>query len=65
MLEETIIPIPISNIQSKFGGNANTLKQVNEIAAIIQKRNASGWKLISTSKAIVEKNNFQIFNYFG
>ena len=30
-------------------GNANTKRQENEIAAIINKRNASGWKLISTS----------------
>ena len=35
-------------------GNANTQRQENEIAAIIKKRNASGWKLISTSTAIVD-----------
>ena len=40
-------------------GNANTKRQENEIAAIINKRNFSGWKLISTSTAIVDtKNNF-------
>ena len=30
-------------------GNANTQRQENEIAAIIKKRNAFGWKLISSS----------------
>ena len=35
-------------------GNANTKRQENEITAIIKKRNASGWKLISTSTAIVD-----------
>ena len=40
-------------------GNANTKRQENEIAAIINKRNLAGWKLISTSTAIVDtKNNF-------
>ena len=40
-------------------GNANTQRQENEIAAIIKKRNASGWKLISTTKAILDtKNHF-------
>ena len=40
-------------------GNANTQRQENEIAAIINKRNSSGWKLISTTTAIVDtKNNF-------
>ena len=38
-------------------GNANTQRQENEIAAIIKKRNASGWKLISTSTAIVDTKN--------
>ena len=47
-------------------GNANTQRQENEIAAIIKKRNASGWKLISTSTAIVDtKNQFSNFIYFG
>ena len=40
-------------------GNANTQRQESEIAAIINKRNSAGWKLISTSTAIVDtKNNF-------
>ena len=38
-------------------GNANTQRQENEIAAIIKKRNASGWKLISRSTAIVDTKN--------
>tara|TARA_B100000900_G_C20105805_1_gene523849 strand:+ start:153 stop:347 length:195 start_codon:yes stop_codon:yes gene_type:complete len=40
-------------------GNANTQRQESEITLIINKRNAMGWKLISTSTAIVDtKNNF-------
>ena len=40
-------------------GNANTKRQESEISAIINKRNASGWQLISTNTAIVDsKNNF-------
>ena len=40
-------------------GNANTQRQESEIAAIMNKRNSEGWKLISTSTAIVDnKNNF-------
>ena len=35
-------------------GNANTQRQENEITAIIKKRNSEGWKLISTSTAIVD-----------
>ena len=38
-------------------GNTNTQRQENEIAAIIKKRNASGWKLITTSTAIVDTKN--------
>ena len=38
-------------------GNANTQRQENEIAAIIKKRNASGWELISKSAAIVDTKN--------
>ena len=38
-------------------GNANTQRQESEIAAIIQKRNSAGWKLISTSTAIVDTKN--------
>ena len=40
-------------------GNANTKRQESEISAIIKKRNSSGWRLISTSTAIVDtKNHF-------
>ena len=40
-------------------GNANTQRQEIEIASIIYKRNSAGWKLISTTTAIVDtKNNF-------
>jgi len=40
-------------------GNANTKRQESEISSIINKRNSAGWKLISTSTAIVDtKNNF-------
>ncbi len=40
-------------------GNANTQRQENEIAAIMRKRNSAGWKLISTSTAVVNtKNHF-------
>ena len=38
-------------------GNANTQRQESDIAAIIKKRNASGWKLISTCTAIVDTKN--------
>ena len=38
-------------------GNANTKRQENEIAEIIKKRNSAGWKLISTSTAIVDTKN--------
>ena len=38
-------------------GNANTQRQENEIAAIINKRNSAGWKLISTSTATVDTKN--------
>ena len=40
-------------------GNANTQRQESEISAIIKKRNSAGWKLISTTVAIVDTaNNF-------
>tara|TARA_A100001035_G_C27378189_1_gene318819 strand:+ start:173 stop:364 length:192 start_codon:yes stop_codon:yes gene_type:complete len=40
-------------------GNTNTQRQENEILEIMKKRNAAGWKLISTSTAIVDiKNQF-------
>ena len=35
-------------------GNANTQRQENEIVAIMRKRNSAGWKLISTSTAVVD-----------
>ena len=38
-------------------GNSNTQRQENEIAAIMKKRNSAGWKLISTSTAIVDTKN--------
>ena len=44
-------------------GNANTQRQENEIAAIIKKRNISGWKLISSCTAIVDTKN-QFLNLY-
>ena len=38
-------------------GNANTQRQEIEIATIMKKRNSEGWKLISTSTAIVDTKN--------
>ncbi len=38
-------------------GNANTQRQENEITAIMKKHNSAGWKLISTSTAIVDTEN--------
>ena len=38
-------------------GNANTQRQENEISVIINKRNDAGWRLISTSTAIVDTKN--------
>ena len=38
-------------------GNANTQRQENEIAAIMRKHNSAGWKLISTSTAVVDTKN--------
>ena len=35
-------------------GNTNTQRKENELAAIMKKRNSAGWKLISTSTAIVD-----------
>ena len=35
-------------------GNANTQRQENELAAIMQELNSTGWKLISKSTVIVE-----------
>tara|TARA_B100000212_G_scaffold341862_1_gene326396 strand:- start:1500 stop:1697 length:198 start_codon:yes stop_codon:yes gene_type:complete len=40
-------------------GNANTQRQEREITLIMKKRNNAGWKLISTSIAVVDgENNF-------
>ena len=38
-------------------GNANTQRQEKELTAIMKKRNSAGWKLISTSTAIVDTKN--------
>tara|TARA_Y100001968_G_C19077632_1_gene581465 strand:- start:395 stop:595 length:201 start_codon:yes stop_codon:yes gene_type:complete len=38
-------------------GNTNTFRQETEIGAIIKKRNALGWKLVSTSTAVVDMSN--------
>ena len=38
-------------------GNANTSRQESELGEIIKKRNAQGWKLVSTSTAIVDMTN--------
>jgi len=42
-------------------GNANTSRQETEIGEIIKKRNSLGWKLVSTSTAVVDTSN-QFFN---
>ena len=38
-------------------GNKNVQRQENAITAIMKKRNSAGWKLISTSTAIVDTKN--------
>ena len=35
-------------------GNTNTSRQETEIGEIIKKRNSFGWKLVSTSTAVVD-----------
>ena len=35
-------------------GNTNTSRQEPEIGAIIKKRNSLGWKLVTTSTAVVD-----------
>ena len=35
-------------------GNANTSRQENDFGEIIQKRTSLGWKLVSTSTAVVD-----------
>ena len=47
-------------------GNTNTQRQENELAAIMKKRNSAGWKLISTSTAIVDtKKVFKSLSILG
>ena len=36
---------------------SNTKRQENKLVAIMKKRNSAGWKLISTSTAIVDTKN--------
>ena len=38
-------------------GNTNTSRQETEIGNIIKKRNSLGWKLVSTSTAVVDMSN--------
>ena len=38
-------------------GNANTSSEGTEIGEIIKKRNLLGWKLVSTSIAVVDTSN--------
>ena len=38
-------------------GNANTQRQENEIASIMQIRNEAFWKLISNSTAVLDTKN--------
>ena len=38
-------------------GNANTFRQETEIGEIIKKGNLFGWKLVSTTTAVVDKTN--------
>ena len=38
-------------------GNANTSRQETEIGEIIKKRNSLGWKLVSSSTAVVDTSN--------
>ena len=46
-------------------GNANTQRQENELRSIMKKRNSAGWKLISTTTAIVDtKNQFSNLDMF-
>ena len=43
--------------------NTNTSRQETEIGEIITKRNSLGWKLVSTSTAVVDTSN-QFFNLY-
>tara|TARA_Y100001968_G_C18930228_1_gene513904 strand:+ start:353 stop:553 length:201 start_codon:yes stop_codon:yes gene_type:complete len=38
-------------------GNSNTSRQETEIGEIIKKRNFLGWRLVSTSIAVVDSTN--------
>tara|TARA_B100000214_G_scaffold358638_1_gene319315 strand:+ start:190 stop:390 length:201 start_codon:yes stop_codon:yes gene_type:complete len=38
-------------------GNSNTSRQEFEVAEIIKKRNSLGWKLVSTTTAVVDTTN--------
>ena len=38
-------------------GNANTKRQEDEIKKIIRKRNLLGWKLVSSTTAMVDAKN--------
>ena len=38
-------------------GNANTSRQETEIGEIIKKRNSLGWKLVSSTTAVVDTSN--------
>ena len=38
-------------------GNTNTARQETEIGDMIKKRNSLGWKLVSTSTAVVDIDN--------
>ena len=38
-------------------GNSNTSRQETEIEEIIKKRNSLGWKLVSSSTALVDTTN--------
>ena len=48
-------------------GNTNAQRQENEISAIMKNRNSAGWKLISTSTAIVDpkKTVFKSLSILG
>ena len=44
-------------------GNANTSRQENDFGEIIQKRTSLGWKLVSTSTAVVDTSK-QFSNHY-
>ena len=46
-------------------GNTNTSRQETEIGEIIKKRNSLGWKLVTTSTAVVDASKqFSILYLF-